>query len=162
VEGVYAVGDATPGPQFTHASWDDHRLLFEVLSGRPGRTRSQRLIPITAFTDPQLARVGLTEREATERGLRFEAARLPFGHVARAIETDERAGLMMVLLDPDTERILGGAIVGAEAGELIHVLVALVAAGAPARALVDAECVHPTFAEGLQTLLMKLPRYALS
>jgi pyruvate/2-oxoglutarate dehydrogenase complex dihydrolipoamide dehydrogenase (E3) component len=161
-DGVYAVGDVTGGPQFTHASWDDHRLLFERLMGRPGRTRSQRLVPVTAFTDPQLARVGLTEREAQERGIPCEVARMPFGHVARAIETDERAGVMKVLLDPVMEKILGAAIVGAEAGELIHVFVVMMQAGATARALVDAECVHPTFAEGLQTLVMRLKRYALT
>jgi pyruvate/2-oxoglutarate dehydrogenase complex dihydrolipoamide dehydrogenase (E3) component len=161
VEGVYAVGDVTPGPQFTHASWDDHRILFDVLQGRPARKRSARLVPITAFTDPQVARVGLTEAEATRRGLPFETATMPFGHVARAIETDETAGLLKVLLDPDSERLLGAAVVGAEGGELIHVFVAAMAGGISARTLVDAEYVHPTFAEGLQSVLMKLKRYAL-
>jgi pyruvate/2-oxoglutarate dehydrogenase complex dihydrolipoamide dehydrogenase (E3) component len=161
VEGIFAVGDATPGPQFTHASWDDHRLLFDHLLGRAARRRDERLIPITCFTDPQVARVGLTEREAAEKGVAFEVARMPFGNIARAIETDERAGTMTVLIDPATERILGAAIVGLEAGELIHVFVALMAAGVSARTLVDAEAVHPTLAEGLQSLLMKLPRFAL-
>jgi pyruvate/2-oxoglutarate dehydrogenase complex dihydrolipoamide dehydrogenase (E3) component len=161
LEGVYAVGDVTPGPQFTHASWDDHRILFDVLQGRPARKRSERLVPITAFTDPQVARVGLTEGEARARGLAFESASLPFGHVARAIETDETAGLLKVLLDPATERLLGAAIVGAEAGELIHVFVAAMAGRVSARTLVDAEYVHPAFAEGLQSVLMKLERYAL-
>ena len=160
--GVYAVGDVTGGPQFTHASWDDHRILFDLLRGRGARTRNQRLIPVTAFTDPQVARVGLTEKEARQRGLPCEVATMPFGGVARAIETDETAGVMKVLLDPATERILGAAIVGAEAGELIHVFVPLMQAGGTARAMVEAEYVHPTFAEGLQTLVMKLKRYALS
>ena len=161
-EGVYAVGDVTPGPQFTHASWDDHRILFDLLQGRGTRTRDQRLIPVTAFTDPEVARVGPTEKEARQRGLAFEVATMPFGRVARAIETDETAGVMKVLLDPATERILGAAIVGAQAGELIHVFVPLMQAGGSARALVDAEYVHPTLAEGLQTVVMKLKRYALS
>jgi pyruvate/2-oxoglutarate dehydrogenase complex dihydrolipoamide dehydrogenase (E3) component len=160
-EGVYAVGDVTPGPQFTHASWDDHRRLHDHLSGRPSRPRSERLVPMTVFTDPQVARVGLTEKEARKRGLAFEMATMPFGDVARAIELDETAGTMKVLVDPGTERVLGASIVGSEAGELIHVFVALMQAGAPARALVEAECVHPTFAEGLQTLVMKLRRFAL-
>ncbi|HUG54591.1 MAG TPA: mercuric reductase [Vicinamibacteria bacterium] len=162
VEGVYAVGDVTPGPQFTHASWDDHRILFELLMGRPARRRSERLVPVTAFTDPQVARVGLTENEVRSRGLAYEAARMPFGQIARAIEVDETAGTMKVLVDPATEKVLGAMIVGSEAGELIHVFVVLMQAGATARAIVDAEAVHPTFAEGLQSLVMKLPRYALS
>jgi pyruvate/2-oxoglutarate dehydrogenase complex dihydrolipoamide dehydrogenase (E3) component len=160
--GVYAVGDVTPGPQFTHSSWDDHRLLFDHLVRRPSRKRSERLVPITAFTDPQVARVGLTEEDARKAGIAYEAATMPFGRIARAIELDETAGTMKVMIDPKSERILGASIVGAEAGELIHVFVALVQAGASARALVDAECVHPTFAEGLQSLVMKLKRYALS
>jgi pyruvate/2-oxoglutarate dehydrogenase complex dihydrolipoamide dehydrogenase (E3) component len=161
-EGVYAVGDVTGGPQFTHSSWDDHRLLFDHLRGRPTRKRSERLVPITAFTDPQVARVGLTEGDARKAGIAYEAATMPFGGIARAIELDETAGTMKVMIDPKDERILGASIVGAEAGELIHVFVALVQAGAPARTLVDAECVHPTFAEGLQSLVMKLKRYALN
>ena len=86
---------------------------------------------------------------------------MPFGHVARAIELDEQAGTMKLLLEPSSERILGVFLVGAEAGELIHVFVTLMQAGASARAVVDAEFVHPTFAEGLQSLVMRLPRYAL-
>lgn len=160
--GIYAVGDVAGGPQFTHAAWDDHRLLFEVLAGRPGRGRKDRLVPYTAYTDPQVAGVGLTEREAKARGLRYEVATMPFGRIARAIETDETAGLLKVLVDPGSERILGAAIAGAEAGELVHVFAALMMAGAPARALVDLEAVHPSYAEGLQSLVMTLPRYALS
>ena len=154
-------GDATPGPQFTHASWDDHRLLFDHLTGKGGRRRADRLVPITAFTDPEVARVGLTEREARQKGVPFEAATMAFRDIARAIETGETAGTLKVLLDPATERILGASIVGAQAGELIHVFVAVMQAGAPARALVEAEMVHPTFAEGLQSVVMKLPRYRL-
>ncbi|HSD21443.1 MAG TPA: mercuric reductase [Anaeromyxobacter sp.] len=160
--GVYAVGDCTGGPQFTHTSWDDHRLLFDVLAGRPGRGRKDRLIPYTAYTDPQVAGVGLTEREAKTKGVRYEVATLPFANVARAIETDEKAGVLRILVDPSTERILGASIVGAEAGELIHVFAALMQAGAPVRAVVDMEVVHPSFSEGLQSLVMSLPRYALS
>jgi pyruvate/2-oxoglutarate dehydrogenase complex dihydrolipoamide dehydrogenase (E3) component len=161
VPGVFALGDATAQPQFTHTSWDDHRLLFDVLMGREGRGRSERIIPYTVFTDPQIAGVGLDAAEARRRGIPHEVATLPFGSVARAIEVDETAGWMQVVIDPATERILGARIAGAQAGELIHTFVALMAAKAPARAIVDAEFVHPTFAEGVQSLVMRLPRYAL-
>jgi pyruvate/2-oxoglutarate dehydrogenase complex dihydrolipoamide dehydrogenase (E3) component len=160
--GVYAVGDCSGGPQFTHTAWDDHRLLFEVLMGRPGRGRKDRLVPHTAFTDPQAAGVGMNEREAKAKGVRYELATMPFAKIARAVETDERAGVLRLLLDPSTERILGASIVGAEAGELIHVFAALMQAGATARAVVDMEVVHPSFSEGLQSVVMSLPRYALS
>lgn len=159
--GVYAVGDVTGGPQFTHTSWDDHRILLDVLAGRATRGRAGRVIPYSVFTDPQVAGVGLNEREARARGVRHDVARMPFGHVARAIEIDETAGVIKVLIDPDSERILGASLVGAEAGELIHVFAALIQAGATARAVVDAEFAHPTFAEGLQSAVMSLGRYAL-
>ncbi|MEI9940112.1 MAG: mercuric reductase [Pseudomonadota bacterium] len=159
--GVYAVGDCTPGPQFTHVSWDDHRVVFETLMGRPARPRGQRLVPYTVFTDPQVAGVGLTAEAAQKQGFEVETASMPFGNVARAIETDETAGVIQVVLDAKTERVLGAFIVGVDAGELIHVFSTLMQSGGTARSIVDAEFVHPTFAEGLQTAVMKLPRYAL-
>jgi len=160
-KGVYAVGDVTGSPQFTHTAWDDHRLLFDRLIGKGTRGRADRLIPFTAFTDPQVAGVGLNEKEARRRGISYELATLPFGSVARAIEVDETTGTMKVLIDPTSERILGARIVGAEAGELVHVFVALMQASASARAIVDAEFVHPTYSEGLQTLVMQLDRFRL-
>jgi pyruvate/2-oxoglutarate dehydrogenase complex dihydrolipoamide dehydrogenase (E3) component len=162
VEGVYAVGDITGGPQFTHTSWDDHRILYDILQGNNGRDRSDRLVPYTVFTDPQVARVGLSEREAKKKGIVYEVATMSFGEIARAVEVDETAGTMKVLLDPKTERVLGAAIVGVEAGELIHIFVTVMQAGASARSIVDAEAIHPTLAEGVQSLVMALPRYKLS
>ena len=103
VDGVYAVGDITGGPQFTHTSWDDHRILYDILHGNHGRGRSDRLVPYSVFTDPQMARVGLSEREAKEKRIVYEVASMPFGEIARAVEVDETAGTMKVLLDPSTE-----------------------------------------------------------
>jgi pyruvate/2-oxoglutarate dehydrogenase complex dihydrolipoamide dehydrogenase (E3) component len=127
-----------------------------------GTAGSQRLVPYTVFTDPQLKGVGLSEQTARERGFEVEVASLPFRNVARAIETDETAGVIQVVLDAKTERILGAFIVGVDAGELIHVFSTLMNSGASARTLGDAQFVHPTFAEGLQTAVLKFPRYALS
>jgi pyruvate/2-oxoglutarate dehydrogenase complex dihydrolipoamide dehydrogenase (E3) component len=158
-EGVFAVGDVIPGPQFTHTSWDDHRRLLAILQGRPAKGRSGALIPFCVFTDPQVAGVGLSEKEGRERGVAYEKATMPFSDIARAIETDRTAGVCQALVDPQNERLLGVRLVGAEAGELVHVFVALMLAGAPARALVEGQMVHPTFAEGMQTLLTKLPRF---
>jgi pyruvate/2-oxoglutarate dehydrogenase complex dihydrolipoamide dehydrogenase (E3) component len=161
-DGVFATGDVTGGPQFTHVAWDDHRLLFDLLTGHGSPRRSGRLVPHVTYTDPQVAGVGLTEREATDSGVRYELASLPFGNIARAIETDERAGVVRILVNPVDERILGATIVGAEAGELIHVVQALMLAGASARVLVDGQIAHPAFAEGVQSALMRLDRFALT
>jgi pyruvate/2-oxoglutarate dehydrogenase complex dihydrolipoamide dehydrogenase (E3) component len=163
VPGVYAIGDVLGGPQFTHTSWDDHRLLWNLLYDRTDgtRTRRDRLIPYVVFVDPQVARVGLSEKEAKQNGIDVEMATMPFGNIARAIEVDETAGICKLLVDRESEKILGATVVGIEAGELIHIFVALMQAGATPRALVDAEAVHPTLAEGMQTLAMKLDRYKL-
>jgi pyruvate/2-oxoglutarate dehydrogenase complex dihydrolipoamide dehydrogenase (E3) component len=159
---VYAVGDVTGEPQFTHTSWDDHRILFDLLKGHTSKPRAGRLIPYTVYTDPQVAGVGLREHEARAQGVEFEVASFPFGSIARAYEVDEMAGRLKVLIDPKTERVLGATIVGAEAGELIHIFVTLMQANASARAIVDAEFVHPAFAEGVQSVVMALPRYRLT
>jgi pyruvate/2-oxoglutarate dehydrogenase complex dihydrolipoamide dehydrogenase (E3) component len=162
--GVYAVGDVLGGPQFTHTSWDDHRRLFDILTKPDGaRTpRSQRLIPYTVFTDPQVACVGLKERTAKARGIPYEVVTMPVADIARAIEIDETDGLLKLLVDPSGDRILGVALVAPEAGELLHVFVALMQAGASPRAIVDPQFVHPTMAEGVQALVMRLPKYALT
>ncbi|UCC49790.1 MAG: mercuric reductase [Gemmatimonadota bacterium] len=159
--GVYAVGDCNGGPQFTHTSWDDHRILYDILMGRREGGRDGRIVPSTVFTDPQAARAGLSEREAKALGIECEVATMPFGYIARAIEMDETVGVMKVLIDPKTERILGAALVGHEAGELLHSFLMLMQAGVSARAMVDAQMVHPALAEGLQALVMKLERFAL-
>jgi pyruvate/2-oxoglutarate dehydrogenase complex dihydrolipoamide dehydrogenase (E3) component len=161
-EGVHAIGDCTGGPQFTHRSWDDGRILFDILSGRRSGGRGGRLVPYAMFTDPQVGRVGLTEREAREQGIEVDVAEMPFEWVARAVEAGVPAGVMRVMVDRETERFVGASLVGAQAGELAHVFSVLMQAGATARTVVDTEFIHPTFAEGLQTLVMKLPRYALS
>jgi pyruvate/2-oxoglutarate dehydrogenase complex dihydrolipoamide dehydrogenase (E3) component len=160
--GVYAIGDCNGGPQFTHRSWDDGRILLDILTGRRGGGREGRLVPYAMFTDPQVGRVGMTEREAREKGLDIDVAEMPFGAVARAAEYDVPAGVMRILVDRKTERFVGASIVGSQAGELVHVFSVLMQAGATARTVVDTEFIHPTFAEGLQTLVMKLPRYALA
>ena len=159
-EGVYALGDAIPGPQFTHTSWDDHRRLLAILEGRSKVGRSGALVPFCVFTDPQVAGVGLSEKEARDQGRRYELASMPFGSIARATETDRTAGVCRALIDPDSEKVLGVRLVGAEAGELVHLFVTLMLADAPARKLVDGQVVHPTFAEGMQTLLTKLARFS--
>ena len=160
--GVFALGDCVPGPQFTHVSWDDHRVLFDILNERPARAHTDRIVPYTVFTDPQVAGVGLSEAQAREQGLSVEVATFPFGYIARAIETDETAGIIKVVIDAHTERVLGAFIVGVDAGELIHVFSMLMQSKSSVRAIVDGEFVHPTFGEGLQSAVMSLPRYALS
>ena len=160
VPGVFAVGDVSGAPQFTHVAWDDHRILFERLMGRQARARSSRSYPYVAFTDPEVAGVGLNEKRARAKGVAYELASMPFSKIARAAEADEPAGVLRVLVDPKTETALGASIVGAQAGELIHCFVVLMEAKASVRAIVDAQMAHPTFAEGVQSVVMTLERYS--
>jgi pyruvate/2-oxoglutarate dehydrogenase complex dihydrolipoamide dehydrogenase (E3) component len=152
--GIWALGDINGGPAFTHISYDDFRIVrANLLQGRDART-SSRLIPYTVFTDPQLGRVGLTERDARALGYEIKVAKLPMAHIARAIETDETRGFMKAVVDSDTSRILGCAILGAEGGEIMGILQVAMAGGIPDQVLRDNIFAHPTLAEALNSLFL--------
>jgi pyruvate/2-oxoglutarate dehydrogenase complex dihydrolipoamide dehydrogenase (E3) component len=151
-EGVYALGDITPGPAFTHRSFDDSRILAANLLGEGGASTRGRLVPYTIFTDPQVGRIGLSEREATARGIPYRVARMPAGHTARAIEAGETRGLWKALVAPDSGQILGAAIVSFDGGEVMAMLQIAMMGNLPYSALRDGIFAHPTLAEGLNAL----------
>ena len=154
--GVYALGDVKGGPAFTHISYDDFRVAKANLLGGGGETIRGRPVPYTVFIDPQLGRVGLSENEATEQGVPFKVAKLPMSSAARAIELDETRGFMKALVDPDTDKLLGAAVLGHEGGEVMSVLQVAMMGGLPYTALRDTPFSHPTLAESLNNLFMKL------
>jgi pyruvate/2-oxoglutarate dehydrogenase complex dihydrolipoamide dehydrogenase (E3) component len=151
-EGVYAAGDVTGAPQFTHVSYDDYRVLRAELLGGPERSLVGRLVPYTLFTDPQLGRVGLTVAEARERNLPIRVARLPMSYVARAIESGETRGLLQAVVHAETERILGFAALGFEGGELASVVQTAMLGDLRWPVLKDAIFPHPGLAESLNNL----------
>jgi pyruvate/2-oxoglutarate dehydrogenase complex dihydrolipoamide dehydrogenase (E3) component len=153
VPGIWALGDVKGGPAFTHVSYNDYRIVYANLVEGKNVTTDGRLLSYCVFTDPQLGRVGLTEREARASGRRLKMGKIPVAWVARAIERDETAGLMKVVIDAETDRILGAAVLAAEGGELIHVLWAVMLAAGPYTLLKGAVYIHPTLAEGLWTLM---------
>ena len=104
--GVYALGDVKGGPAFTHISYDDFRVIRTNLLRRRRACITDRLVPYTVFIDPQLGRIGLTERDARAQGRAVRVARMPMSHVARALELDESRGFMKALVDPDRTRSL--------------------------------------------------------
>jgi len=152
VPGVFAVGDVKGGPQFTHISYDDSRILERNLLHDGQRTTAGRLVPYTVFLDPQLGRVGLTEREARERGLPVRVAKLPMDSVARAIELGETRGFLKVVVERETERILGCAALGIEGGEIASLLQIAIMGRIPFPELRDGVFSHPTLAEALNAL----------
>ena len=149
--GVWAMGECAGSPHFTHVAEHDFRIVRDNLAGQD-RTTRDRLVPYCVFTDPELAQVGLSEREAERQGIAARVARLPMGAVFRAQTIGETRGFMKALIDPQSERILGFAMLGAEAGEVLAVVQTAMLAGLPYPALRDAILTHPTMAEGLRAL----------
>jgi pyruvate/2-oxoglutarate dehydrogenase complex dihydrolipoamide dehydrogenase (E3) component len=154
--GVYALGDVKGGPAFTHISYDDFRVIRTNLLHNGRASVTDRLVPYTVFIDPQLGRIGLTEREAKRQGRPVQVARIPMTSVARALELDEARGLMKALVDPETGRILGAAVLGIEGGELMAVIQLAMMGQVPYQRLRDAVFAHPTLAESLNTLFTTL------
>src|SRR5690349_24113185 len=111
-KGVYAVGDVNGGPARTHVSYDDFCVLQTNLLEGGNRSVAGRLFPYCVFIDPQLGRIGLSENDARKQGRKVRVARLPMNAVARALETGRSRGFMKALVDPQSEEILGAAILG--------------------------------------------------
>jgi pyruvate/2-oxoglutarate dehydrogenase complex dihydrolipoamide dehydrogenase (E3) component len=153
---VWAIGECAGSPQFTHVSEDDFRIIRDNLAGANRSTRD-RLIPYCLFTDPPLARVGLSEREARERGIATRVAMLPMTAVLRTRTIDENAGFMKVLVEKAGDRILGFTMIGPEAGEVMAAVQTAMLGGLPYTVFRDAILTHPTMAEGLSSLFAAVP-----
>jgi pyruvate/2-oxoglutarate dehydrogenase complex dihydrolipoamide dehydrogenase (E3) component len=151
--GVYALGDVKGGPQFTHISYDDYRIIRTNLIEGGDTTINGRFVPYTVFIDPQLGRVGLSEAEARAKGLNIKVARMPMSYVARALEMSESRGFMKAVIDADSGQILGCAILGVEGGEIMAMIQIAMMGKLPYTALKDAIFAHPTLAESLNNLL---------
>jgi len=153
---VWAVGECAGSPQFTHVSEDDFRIVRDNLAGGDRTTRN-RLVPYCMFTDPPLARVGLSETEAQRQGIAVRVAKLPIAAVLRTRATSETRGFMKALVAADGDRILGFTMLGADAGEVMAVVQTAMLAGMPYTGLRDAILAHPTMAEGLGGLFSNVP-----
>jgi dihydrolipoamide dehydrogenase len=156
-QGVFALGDVARQPAFTHVSWEDHRRILGVLHGEP-RTSDDRVLGYSTFTEPQVARAGLTLDQAIARGCDAVAVTLPLRDVARAVEWNEERGFFRLVVDRRDERIVGATLVGYEAAELVHVLIAHIEAGSTWRRLADSVHIHPTLGEGLPALARLIAR----
>ncbi|MDQ6906638.1 MAG: mercuric reductase [Chloroflexota bacterium] len=156
VPGIYALGDVHGGPAFTHISYNDFIILRANLLHGGSQTTTGRLVPNTVFIDPQLGRVGLSEREANEQGKKIRVAKLPMTSVARAIEVDETRGFMKAVVDAESGQILGCAILGLEGGEVMAVIQMAMMGKLAYPVLKDAILAHPTLAESLNNLFSTL------
>jgi pyruvate/2-oxoglutarate dehydrogenase complex dihydrolipoamide dehydrogenase (E3) component len=152
VEGIWAMGDVKGGPAFTHISYDDFRIIDRNLSGDGMGTIAGRLVPYTVFMDPQLGRVGMSEREARDAGYNVRVAKIPMTWVARALETDETRGLMKAVVDADSDLILGFTMLGMQGGEIAGAVQVVMTANLPYTILRDGAFAHPTLMESLNNL----------
>jgi len=158
VPGVYALGDVKGGPQFTHISFDDFRIIRTNLLENGSVTTDDRLVPYTVFIDPQFARIGVSETEAREKGLNVRVAKLEMTNVARAIEMSETRGFMKAIVEADTNQILGAAVLGVEGGEVMAMFEIAMMGKLPYTVLKDAIFAHPTLAESLNNLFMAMDK----
>ncbi|HEY8686724.1 MAG TPA: mercuric reductase [Chloroflexota bacterium] len=150
--GIYALGEIAGSPAFTHISYDDFRVLRANLIEGKNRTTKGRMLPYTVFTDPQLGRIGMTEREARATYPNVKIANMPMANVARAVETGESRGTIKAVVDADTEQILGAAVLGVEGGEIMAMVQLAMMGGIRVSVLRDAIFAHPTLAELLNNL----------
>lgn len=155
---VWALGDVKGGPAFTHVSYDDFRLLrgnlLEQDENAAPLTTAGRILPYVVYTDPQLGHVGLHEHEARAQfpGRKIQVASMPMAYVARALETDESRGLMKVVVDAESQQILGFTCLGLEGGEVMSVVQMAMVGRTKWPALRDAVWAHPSLAESLNNL----------
>jgi pyruvate/2-oxoglutarate dehydrogenase complex dihydrolipoamide dehydrogenase (E3) component len=155
-EGVWAVGDCNGRGAFTHTSWNDHEIVVANLFDGDARRISHRIPCYALFIDPALGRVGMTETEALASGRRVLRAKMPMQRVGRAREAGETQGFMKVLVDGDTQRIMGAAILGMNGDEVVHSLLDTMAADQPYTVISRAVHIHPTVSELVPTLLQQL------
>jgi len=153
---VWALGECAGSPQFTHVSVDDYRIIRDNQGGGNRSTRD-RLVPYCMFTDPPLARVGLSEGDAQRQGIIVRVAKLPMSSVLRTEATEETQGFMKVVVAGDDDRILGFTMIGSQADEVMAVVQMAILAKLPYQQLRDAVITHPTIAEGLGPLLSNVP-----
>jgi pyruvate/2-oxoglutarate dehydrogenase complex dihydrolipoamide dehydrogenase (E3) component len=150
------MGDCAGSTIFTHVAFDDFRIVRDNLSGGH-RTTHGRLVPYCVFTDPELARVGLSESDAKARGIAYRVARIPMSSVLRMRTLSELRGFIKLLIAADSDQILGLTALGTEASELMASVQTAMLGGLPYTVLRDAIFTHPTTAEGLNVLLQNVP-----
>lgn len=153
---VWAVGECAGSPQFTHISENDFHIVHDnILGGH--RVATGRQVPFCLFTDPEFARVGLSETQANEREVAYRLAKIPLSAVQRARTLSETRGFMKALIETESDRILGFSVFGVEAGEIMASVQVAMIAGLPYTALRDAIFAHPTMLEGLISLFANAP-----
>ncbi|WP_316838627.1 dihydrolipoyl dehydrogenase [Pedobacter gandavensis] len=158
VKGIYALGDVNGGPAFTHIAYHDYTIVYRNLIEKGRHSRKDRPVPYCMFTDPQLGRVGLSEKEAKARGLNYLVAKIPMSRVARGIETGQTSGFMKAVVAPKSKQILGVSILAVEGGEIMAVLQMAMEGKITYDKLMYGVFAHPTFSESINNLFMSIEK----
>jgi len=153
---VWAVGECAGSPQFTHIAFDDFRIVRDNLAGGQ-RVTTGRQVPFCLFTDPEFARIGLSETEAKAQGIAYRLAKIPMLANLRTRTLSETRGFMKTLIDAKTDRILGFTVFGVGGGEIMATVQVAMLGGLPYTVLRDAIFTHPTLLEGLIPLFSAVP-----
>ncbi|MBC7944796.1 MAG: FAD-containing oxidoreductase [Burkholderiales bacterium] len=153
---VWALGDVNGRGAFTHTSWNDYEIVAANLLDNDPRKVSDRILAYALFIDPPLGRAGMTEREVRASGKQALIGKLPMTKVGRAREKGETLGFMKVLVDAQSKKILGAALLGLNGDEVVHSLLDVMYAGAPYTVIQRAMHIHPTVTELIPTLLGEL------
>ena len=156
---VWAVGECAGSPQFTHIAFDDFRIVRDNLAGGQ-RVTTGRQVPFCLFTDPEFARIGLSETEAKARGIAYRLAKIPMAANLRTRTLSETRGFLKALVDTESDRILGFTALGVNAGEIMGTVQVAMIGGLPYTVLRDAIFTHPTLLEGLVSLFSAVPPIA--
>lgn len=153
VKGVYALGDCNGKGAFTHTSYNDYEIIIANKYQNRERKVSDRIMTYGLYIDPPLGRAGMTKKEAAEKGYKILEATMPMHKVSRAAEKGETSGLMNIIVDVATGKILGAAIFGVGGDEIISSILHIMYTDAPYRVIMDSVKPHPTVSELLPSLL---------
>jgi len=156
ISGIYALGDVKGGPAFTHIAYNDYRIVYRNLAEKANLSVKERLVPYTMFTDPELGRIGITEREALEQGYNITVARLEMSKVTRGIIEEQRRGLLKAVVDKRSGKILGASFWCMQGGELMSVLQMAMQAGFTWDQVKELVFAHPTLSESLNNLFFTI------
>jgi len=156
VKGIYALGDVKGGPAFTHIAYNDYTIVYRNIVEKAKLSTKGRPVPYCMFTDPQLGRIGISEKQAEEQGLDYLVAKIPMEQVARGIETGDTLGFMKAIVDRKSKKILGASILASEGGEIMSVLQMAMQGGITYEEIRYNIFAHPTYSESLNNLFMKV------
>ena len=153
VPGIWAAGDIRGGPAFTHTAYADFAVLQDQIAGDRTRT-TERVVPYAMFLDPELGRVGMTEAEARKAGHAVRIGRKDMTTSGKAREVGQTAGFIKVVIDADTDLVLGAACLCHNGSEVVQSFIALMNAGATARTMIESVVIHPTIGEAAKNAVV--------